>query len=106
MVKQLPPRLGFGWTVRILTFVMLGTLALTLALFRPRQHLRRDEPAPLVDLSAFRETTYCLFCGGIPFSICIGFLSSGVQALFPAVLSCLTADVKMKARMGMSPLQN
>lgn len=63
MVRQLLPQLGFGWTVRILGFVSLATSAVTIALFKVRLPPRQS--GPLVDFSAFRELTYCLFCLGM-----------------------------------------
>ncbi|KAB2575564.1 MFS transporter [Lasiodiplodia theobromae] len=63
MVRQLLPQVGFGWTIRVLGFVSLATSAVTIALFKVRLPPRPS--GPLVDLSAFKELTYCLFCLGM-----------------------------------------
>ncbi|KAL0254790.1 hypothetical protein SLS55_009314 [Diplodia seriata] len=63
MVRQLLPQVGFGWTIRILGFVSLATSAVTIALFKVRLPPRPS--GPLIDMSAFKELTYCLFCLGM-----------------------------------------
>lgn len=63
LVRQLLPQVGFGWTVRILGFVSLATSAVTIALFKVRLPPRKS--GPLVDISAFKELTYSLFCLGM-----------------------------------------
>lgn len=63
MVRQLLPQVGFGWTIRVLGFVSLATSAVTIALFKVRLPPRPS--GPLMDLSAFKELTYCLFCLGM-----------------------------------------
>ncbi|RTE85184.1 hypothetical protein BHE90_000346 [Fusarium euwallaceae] len=58
--QQLLPRLGFGWTVRILGFVNLGLSALTIAFLRSRLPPRTS--GPLLELAAFKDVTYTLCC--------------------------------------------
>ncbi|KAL2678827.1 hypothetical protein Neosp_009579 [[Neocosmospora] mangrovei] len=58
--QQLLPRLGFGWTVRILGFVNLGLSALSIAFMRSRLPPRTS--GPLLELSAFKDVTYTLCC--------------------------------------------
>ncbi|KAL8701586.1 MAG: hypothetical protein Q9201_004830 [Fulgogasparrea decipioides] len=63
IVQQLLPKIGFGWTVRVLGFVMLGLQALALAFVRPRLPPRKS--GPLVEWAAFRELLYTLFAIGM-----------------------------------------
>ncbi|PYI34003.1 MFS general substrate transporter [Aspergillus indologenus CBS 114.80] len=60
LVKGLLPVLGFGWTLRVVGFVMLATTIPAVALFRTRLPPRKS--GPLVELSAFRdEPIYTFF---------------------------------------------
>lgn len=62
IVRNLLPRIGYGWTVRVCGFVM-GTLGVIAGLcLRTRVVARKT--GPLVELSAFKETSYTLFCIG------------------------------------------
>ncbi|KAB8234008.1 hypothetical protein ETB97_000399 [Aspergillus alliaceus] len=63
LVKALMPIIGFGWTLRVLGFVMLGTSIPAMSLLKPRLPPRRS--GPLVEWSAFKEPTYVLFCIGM-----------------------------------------
>ncbi|KAI7617852.1 MFS monocarboxylate transporter-like protein, partial [Hortaea werneckii] len=60
LAQQLIPRIGFPWTVRIIGFIMLATNAVTIAFYRTRLPPRRS--GPIVELSAFREPIYVLYC--------------------------------------------
>ncbi|TKA70654.1 hypothetical protein B0A55_08767 [Friedmanniomyces simplex] len=60
LVQQLLPRIGFGWTIRIIGFIMLAVDILTTALYRTRLPPRRT--GPIVEWSAFREAPYVLYC--------------------------------------------
>lgn len=60
--QHLLPKVGFGWTVRIMGFVMLANVAIILSLARKRIDGRRS--GPWVELAAFKEPPYTLFiCG-------------------------------------------
>jgi MFS family permease len=62
IAQQLLSRIGFGWTVRVMGFVMLANMAIILALARTRIPPRKAEP--ILELQAFREPPYVLFiCG-------------------------------------------
>ncbi|KAK5704397.1 hypothetical protein LTR97_003415 [Elasticomyces elasticus] len=61
LVQQLLPSIGFGWTVRIIGFIMLAVDIVTTALYRTRLPPRRS--GPIVEWSAFRELAYMLYCG-------------------------------------------
>ncbi|KAJ5230152.1 hypothetical protein N7489_010860 [Penicillium chrysogenum] len=63
LVKALLPSIGFGWTVRVLGFVMLGTSIPAILLFQTRLPPRKA--GALIEWSAFKEPTYVLFCLGM-----------------------------------------
>ncbi|KAL9014973.1 MAG: hypothetical protein Q9180_008910, partial [Flavoplaca navasiana] len=63
IVQQLLPKIGFGWTVRVLGFVMLALQVLVFLFMKPRIPPRKT--GPLVELSAFRELPYTLFSIGM-----------------------------------------
>jgi hypothetical protein len=65
IVKELLPKVGFGWTSRVLGFLNLGLLVIVIAFMRPRLPPRKS--GPLVDWSAFLEPTYSLFIAGLFF---------------------------------------
>lgn len=62
VVRQLIPKVGFGWTTRVIAFINLACLCVCLAFMRPRLPPRKS--GPLVDWSAFREPVFDLFVGG------------------------------------------
>jgi MFS family permease len=63
IVRQLLPRIGFGWTMRVLGFVNLACLAVSLAFLRPR--LAPRKAGPLVEWRAFLEAPYSLMIAGM-----------------------------------------
>lgn len=65
IAQQLLSRVGFGWTVRVMGFVILFNSVAAMALARVRLSPRRA--GPLVEWAAFRETPYVLFCVGMFF---------------------------------------
>ncbi|KAI4721977.1 MFS monocarboxylate transporter-like protein [Aureobasidium sp. EXF-10727] len=65
--QQLEPRLGFGWTVRIMGFVVLFNAVAAALLARVRLAPRKT--GPLVEWSAFKELSYTLFCVGMFFNL-------------------------------------
>ncbi|KAJ5929482.1 hypothetical protein N7454_006432 [Penicillium verhagenii] len=54
--------LGFGWTVRIIGFIMLAMLSLSLATVRPRLPARKGK---ILMPSAFKKISYSLFLAGM-----------------------------------------
>lgn len=60
LIQQLLPQIGFGWTVRIIGFVMVATNAITIAFYRTRLPPRRS--GPIFEWAAFKETPYVLYC--------------------------------------------
>ena len=59
------PRLGFGWTTRVLAFINLGFLVLVFVFLRPRLPPRTS--GPIIDLAAFRQPVYATFVIGVFF---------------------------------------
>ena len=69
IAQSLLPQIGFGWTVRVMGFVMLFNTILILLFSRTRLQPRKS--APLVDWDSLREPTYVSFCIGV-FFVCFG----------------------------------
>ena len=65
VVEVALPSIGFGWTVRVLGFIMLAFQLIAFALARTRVPPRKI--GPLVEWSAFTEPQYTLFAVGIFF---------------------------------------
>jgi predicted MFS family arabinose efflux permease len=59
VARQLLPKIGFAWTVRVMGFMMLAMGVCYCSLLRPRLPPRKS--GPLLELSAFRELPYSLF---------------------------------------------
>ncbi|KAH7028989.1 major facilitator superfamily domain-containing protein [Microdochium trichocladiopsis] len=65
IAQRLMPSLGYGWTVRVMGFIVLFNAAVMLALVRPRKSVMAMFNG-LFDWSAFRdEPAYALFCAGM-----------------------------------------
>jgi hypothetical protein len=67
IAQQLLPRIGFGWTVRTMAFVILFNTIVILSIARVRLPPRKT--GPIVEWSAFREPPYMLFCIGMFFNL-------------------------------------
>ncbi|KAJ6032372.1 hypothetical protein N7540_003104 [Penicillium herquei] len=63
VVLRLLPRIGYGWTMRILGFISLATLIPCVIFFKQRIPPRRS--GPLVEWAAFKELPYMLFAIGM-----------------------------------------
>jgi len=63
IVTQLLPKIGYGWTVRVLGFVNLACLAIVFAFMRPR--LPPRTAGPLLDYASFKDLSYMLFVAGV-----------------------------------------
>ena len=59
MFTQLQPRVGFGWAVRVIAFILLVTLILPLIVMRPLKYPPKKRS--LWDVSALRDVPYVLF---------------------------------------------
>ncbi|KAL2218741.1 putative MFS monocarboxylate transporter [Thermoascus aurantiacus ATCC 26904] len=68
MFNQLQMKIGFPWATRVLGFVSLGTLCVSLSVLRMR--FMPTEKRKLIQLSAFKELPYVLFC----VALFLGFL--------------------------------
>lgn len=60
MFRQLEIKIGFPWATRIIAFLSLSTCAISIGVMR--QRFRPKEKRTLLQLSAFREAQYSLFC--------------------------------------------
>ena len=67
IARQLLPSVGFGWTVRVMGFVVLFNSVIIVTIARVR--LPPQKFGPLVDWSAFKEASYTLFCVGMFFNL-------------------------------------
>jgi hypothetical protein len=67
IAQQLLPKVGFGWTVRTMGFVMFFNTVVILSIARVRLPPRKS--GPLIDWNAFREPSYTLFCIGMFFNL-------------------------------------
>lgn len=63
IAQQLLPKIGFGWTVRVMGFVILANLALIITLARTRIPPRTT--GPIIEWAAFKELPYVLFTIGM-----------------------------------------
>ncbi|KAJ5772071.1 hypothetical protein N7520_002600 [Penicillium odoratum] len=63
VVLRLLPQIGYGWTMRVLGFITLATLAPCVLLFKQRLPPRTS--GPLVEWAAFKELPYLLFAAGM-----------------------------------------
>ncbi|KAF2474911.1 MFS general substrate transporter [Lindgomyces ingoldianus] len=65
VVRQLLDKVGFGWTVRVLGFINVVSLAVVIAFMKPRLPPRRT--GPIIDTSAFTDVPYILHVLGTCF---------------------------------------
>lgn len=79
LVRGLLPSRGFGWAMRAIGFIQLGTLALVLVLLRPNVRPRRT--GALVEWRAFRELEYTFYAMG-------SFMVSPLPCLCSSTLGC------------------
>lgn len=67
MARKLLPTIGFGWALRAIAFIQLGTLVFALLVVRPRQlpaKVQGEKRLPVVDFTAFRDIEFSLFVLG------------------------------------------
>jgi predicted MFS family arabinose efflux permease len=67
-------KIGFGWATRVIGFIALGTLAISLAVIKPR--VKPAKKRSLLELSAFKEAPYLFF------SIALFFIFIGLYIPF------------------------
>lgn len=68
MFHELEERLGFPWATRILGFVTFGTLTISQILLRAR--ILPEKKRALIQLNAFKELTYSVYCGFLFITFC------------------------------------
>ncbi|ERF73598.1 hypothetical protein EPUS_00851 [Endocarpon pusillum Z07020] len=68
--RQLYPRIGFPWATRVLGFISLFTTLISVAVMRVR--VMPKQKRALLELSAFKELPYTIFCIAMFFGF-IGF---------------------------------
>jgi MFS family permease len=93
--RQLYPRIGFPWTVRVMGFICLTTCAFSVCVMRPRifpKHKRH-----LTDLAAFKEIPYTVFNIAMFFGF-IGFYGPVEFSTLGQVVSLIVAGVLYRAR--------
>ena len=72
IAETLLPSIGFGWTVRVMGFVMLFNGVVAIILIRPYVPPRRG---PILELSTFKEPTFSLFTLGCFFAFWGNFVA-------------------------------
>ena len=91
LVRELLPKLGYPWTVRVLGFLNLALLLVAAAVLRPRLPPRKS--GPVVDLSAFKEPPYALFVAALFFAIWgVYYTFYYVSASLPSHVSSVYSD--------------
>lgn len=65
IVRELLPRIGFAWTIRVLGFFNLACLAAALAFLHPRLPPRKS--GPIVEWRAFKEAPFVFMVTGMSF---------------------------------------
>lgn len=78
MARTLLPTIGFGWTMRAIGFIQLGTFAIALVCAVPKRAPKRS--SPVVDFSVFRAPEFTFYLIG-------AFLVSLLYQSLPIVLS-------------------
>lgn len=68
MFHQLEMKIGFPWATRVLGFVAFGTLTISQILSRAR--ILPEEKRALIQLSAFKELKYSVYCGLLFIAFC------------------------------------
>lgn len=61
-MRRLFIEVGFGWAVRILAFLMLGTLSIAFVVIQPRKAMTKS--GPLLRFVWFKEPVYVTFVLG------------------------------------------
>ncbi|MCJ1247159.1 hypothetical protein MMC30_004371 [Trapelia coarctata] len=72
LIRRLIVSVGFPWAVRAMAFIMLGTLALAIALLRPRLPPRKS--GPFYDLAALKDPAYTSFVLGLTLAFIAFFI--------------------------------
>ena len=65
MVRQILPLIGFRYTLTILASIILVTLVISNLLLSPRIDIPPRKSGQWIQISAFKEPTYCLYIFGL-----------------------------------------
>ena len=64
LFRKLQPKIGYGWTTRVIGFMALAMLSVSLAVMRTQSSTPR-KPRALLDLNALRNKPYTIFTLGL-----------------------------------------
>ncbi|KAK4095798.1 major facilitator superfamily transporter [Parathielavia hyrcaniae] len=67
IARELIPRVGIQWTLRVMGFIILGNSIAIYLIARPKKAARKS--GPFLELSAFSEPPYLFFCIGMFFAM-------------------------------------
>jgi len=65
--RKLRPKIGFGWATRVIGFIGLGMLAISIIVMKTRLPPPKKSRA-IVDMAAFRSGLFVLFSAGLFFT--------------------------------------
>ncbi len=85
---QLEPRLGFGWAIRIVAFIMLGTSAVFL--FGIRQRFPPSTRRKILDVKAFNDFPFLMYSLGLFF----GFMSIYIVFFYVQLYAITQSNTK------------
>ncbi|KAK5652183.1 hypothetical protein OQA88_10826 [Cercophora sp. LCS_1] len=71
LLKRLIASIGFRWAVRVMAFVMLATLLVSVAVMKPRRLPVPTKPKALFSLGAFRDAAFATWLAAI-FMVYVG----------------------------------
>lgn len=97
---QLQPRIGFGWATRVIAFIMLATLAISMSVLKVR--VKPSSTRRLLQLSAFKETPYTMF-GIAEF---LGFMGLYIPFFYVQLYASQKTDMSDDLGFYMLPLLN
>ncbi|KAK7973257.1 Aspyridones efflux protein [Apiospora saccharicola] len=66
IARELAPKIGHSWTIRIMGFFVMFNCAVILAIAKPKK-LEKPASAPWFDWASWKDSTYVLFAVGIFF---------------------------------------
>lgn len=65
--RSLQPKIGFAWTTRVIGFIALGTLSISILIMKPRL-LPAQKARAMLDLNALKSIPFLLFSFGLFFT--------------------------------------
>jgi hypothetical protein len=83
IARELIPRVGRQWTLRIMGFLILGNSIIIYLVARPKKATPKTTSAPFLELSAFREAPYLLFCIGMFFALLGVYFAYYYVSIYP-----------------------